>query len=513
MKNYAVKFRHIVPAFLVIAWGTTLITLLFRWLFTIRYELLPIKEDLFNIWIPLLLPWIPMTIWLRPKLRIVKFKKGDASMLLQIIAWMTMVVMMIASNSYIKTASGELTQLKTIDSLTATRSRYISIENIQLNKKSGSAHTEFSTSGKYNEHLDIDSYFVYPFQASTSDNEFRFWYGVKFEKQIGNRISPEEKEEKYQAFFKKAASDFESYPFSQPDYFEVLPLSDDREGFIKAIGELHLNSTVPPVIIEPREGLYSERNGNTLAWTFGSFGIGLAVFLFALTFPQYDESEHEKQRKHVKPESDDIIDMLKFLIPGETHYATSILIDLTILIFIIMVAAGVHIVSPNGAELLAWGANRRAETTGGEWWRLISSMFIHGGIMHLLLNIYGLVIAALFVEVIFGRVKYFILYFVSGICGSLASIYWYENTVSVGASGAIFGLYGALLGLLLTDAFPKEGRRTILLLIGPYVAINLLFGLTGGIDNAAHIGGLLSGAVAGIWLYLTKDKADVNREA
>ncbi len=132
-------------------------------------------------------------------------------------------------------------------------------------------------------------------------------------------------------------------------------------------------------------------------------------------------------------------------------------------------------------------------------------MFLHGGIMHLFLNIYGLVIAALFVEPIFGRTKYFMLYFISGICGSLASIYWYENTISVGASGAIFGLYGAILGLLLTNAF-EGGKKGILLFIGPYVGINLLFGLTGGIDNAAHIGGLISGAIFGIILYLSKNK-------
>ena len=121
--------------------------------------------------------------------------------------------------------------------------------------------------------------------------------------------------------------------------------------------------------------------------------------------------------------------------------------------------------------------------------------------MHLILNIYGLVLAAIFVEPILGRKKYAILYIVSGLCGSLASIWWYSNTVSVGASGAIFGLYGAILGLLLTDAFPKGGKKGMFIMIGIYVGINLLFGLTGGIDNAAHIGGLLSGGLLGIILY------------
>jgi rhomboid protease GluP len=174
---------------------------------------------------------------------------------------------------------------------------------------------------------------------------------------------------------------------------------------------------------------------------------------------------------------------------------------LNILVFLIMILSGIDIISPNGRELLEFGANRRLETTSGEWWRLLTSMFLHGGIMHLILNISGLVIAAIFVEPLLGRKNYFILYLLSGLLGSLASIWWYPNTISVGASGAIFGLYGAILGLLSTNAFPDGGKRGVFSMIGIYVGINLLWGLTGGIDNAAHIGGLLSGSIIGLILY------------
>ncbi|AHM63195.1 hypothetical protein D770_24750 [Flammeovirgaceae bacterium 311] len=514
MKHYSTKFKHIVPTFLLIAFGTTAVTLLFRWVFTINSEILPIKEDVFNIWLPIILPWIPMLIWLRPKVRIVKFKKGgDAPMLLQFIAWGTMVAMLIVSNGYLKTATGKLAELHSIDELVEQDSRYIKFGHIELERQFGSAHTEFRASGKYNQYLNFDTYFVYPFKVSNPDSKFKYWYGVKFDEQISNKISPEEKEKKYQFFFEKAVKDFESYKFSEPNFFEILPHSDDRDGFKNAITQLGIYSDVEPVIIEPREGLYSERNGNKLAWIFGSFGIGFSLFLFALIFPQYHAAEHRRQLKGLKPKSDELVDMLKFLVPRDGHFATSIILDLNILVFLVMVFSGIHIISPNGSELLEWGANRRSETIGGDWWRLVSSMFLHGGIMHLFLNVYGLVIAAIFVEPIFGRINYFIIYFASGICGSLASIYWYENTVSVGASGAIFGLYGAILGLLLTNAVPKDGKKLIFMLMGPYVGINLLFGLTGGIDNAAHIGGLVSGALLALILYLTKNTDNSSQPA
>jgi rhomboid protease GluP len=136
-------------------------------------------------------------------------------------------------------------------------------------------------------------------------------------------------------------------------------------------------------------------------------------------------------------------------------------------------------------------------------------MFLHGGIMHLLCNIYGLVIAAICLEPLLGRVKYLLLYLLAGIGGSLASIGWYENTASVGASGAIFGLYGAVLALLLTNAFSKEDKKVLFFMIGIYVVVNLLWGVTGGIDNAAHIGGLFSGAVIGLLLYSVGPKKTV----
>ena len=122
--------------------------------------------------------------------------------------------------------------------------------------------------------------------------------------------------------------------------------------------------------------------------------------------------------------------------------------------------------------------------------------------MHLALNLYGFVIAAIFVEPIFGRFKFGAIYLLSGICASLSSIMWYDKTASVGASGAIFGIYGAILALTLTPAIPKGSKGGLLLFIGPYVVINLLSGLGSyGIDNAAHIGGLISGAILGLLLY------------
>jgi rhomboid protease GluP len=513
LETYILKLKHILPTFLAVTFGTVFGLAFFRWLLCIQFSLLDIKEEIWVLWLPLIFPWIPITFWLRQRFRILTVKKGDtdkARFFFQIISWGVMTAMLFVSQAYLTTATGKLKELSTISDIDKTeKARYYKLTDFVVSPYFGGSYTDFRTSGKYNQYLNFDVYFVTPILKDSTEiikNIPKYWYGVKFKEQISNKISNEEKEKKYQAFYNDCIEKMNKYEFHSLDHFERKPTSDDRQNFLKAI-EARTKQTADDnfIVLEPIKEKFEDRNGNKFAWIFGSFGIGIGVLLFSLIWPGYSETERKRFLSGKKPKQDDLVDMLNYLIPKGDHFATSIILDLNILVFLLMIFSGIHIISPNGIELLQWGANRRLETTGGEWWRLLTSMFLHGGIMHLFLNIYGLVIAAIFVEPLLGRKKYFILYFLSGLCGSLASIWWYPNTISVGASGAIFGLYGAILGLLLTNAFPKEGKKGIFMMIGIYVGINLLWGLTGGIDNAAHIGGLLSGAIIGIILYKLDD--------
>jgi rhomboid protease GluP len=508
LKTYITKLKHILPTFFVIALSTILGLLLFRWLFVIQFDIIDIKEEVWCLWLPMGLPWIPILIWLRPRFRILTFKKDNDNgrFFFQFLSAGTIIACLLVSQNYLTTATGQLKQLSTIKDIEKTeKSRYYKLENFAVAPYFGGSYTDFRQSGKYNQYLNFDIYFVTPILGDTSEkiNKIpKYWYGVNFKEQISNKISAEEKEKKYELFYNECIDEMTKYDFHSLDHFERKPTSDDRQNYLKAIESRIKHRTDDSfIVLEPIQEKFEKRNGNKFAWIFGSFGIGFCVLLFALIWPGYSESEKNRFLSGKKPKQDDLVDALNYLVPKGDHFATSIILDLNILVFLIMVFSGINFISPNGRELLEWGANRRLETTSGEWWRLLTSMFLHGGIMHLLLNISGLVIAAIFVEPLLGRKNYFILYFLSGLFGSLASIWWYPNTISVGASGAIFGLYGAILGLLSTNAFPDGGKRGVLIFIGIYVGINLLWGLTGGIDNAAHIGGLLSGALIGLVLY------------
>ncbi len=155
------------------------------------------------------------------------------------------------------------------------------------------------------------------------------------------------------------------------------------------------------------------------------------------------------------------------------------------------------------APYVRCGANNGGATTDGAWWRLLTSMFMHFGLLHLALNMWALFQAGRLVEKLFGRGLYAAVYLGSGLAGGFASILWNGDRLwSAGASGAIFGVYGALLGYLFHEqqALPRSVLQPMLKSTLGFAGYNLLYGaLHAGIDNAAHVGGFLGGLALG-WL-------------
>ena len=188
--------------------------------------------------------------------------------------------------------------------------------------------------------------------------------------------------------------------------------------------------------------------------------------------------------------------------PRPGYRVTPWLLNANLVVFLLMGLSGVHLLAPAGEALVAWGSNV-SSLTPQQPWRLLTSVFLHGGPAHLLLNMSALLLLGLMAESKAGHWRWLLIYLLSGIGGSLTSLWWHTQGVnSVGASGAIFGLYGLLLALLLTQrtALSRQERAGMLGLLLYFALSSLVGGLEGpaGTDNAAHIGGLLTGLVAGL---------------
>ena len=177
---------------------------------------------------------------------------------------------------------------------------------------------------------------------------------------------------------------------------------------------------------------------------------------------------------------------------------TYTIIAVNILVFMIMGLQGAGVFEANGLVHLRWGSNYGPLTASGDWWRLLTATFLHFGILHLALNMFALFFIGSYLESTLGKLRYISLYLCTAALASLASLCWHTIPVnSAGATGAVFGMYGAFLALLTTKLVAKKVSRFFLLSIFTFLVYNLVSGITRGIDLASHTGGFVSGLLIG----------------
>ena len=210
---------------------------------------------------------------------------------------------------------------------------------------------------------------------------------------------------------------------------------------------------------------------------------------------QIEQTAEEKEGSAQQAEAAEFDQRLTAATPERGPWVTLGCIGLNVLMFICLDAF-----TPSQAALLNWGANWGPLTTSGQWGRLLSCCFLHWNVPHLLGNMYALLMWGALAERLLGKGFYLGIYLACGLAGSLASLCWHPLVISAGASGAVFGVCGALLGYLARQRGQVPER-----VLGPlvrggvvFIAVNLFYGLShAGIDVAAHAGGLLSGLLFG----------------
>jgi membrane associated rhomboid family serine protease len=162
--------------------------------------------------------------------------------------------------------------------------------------------------------------------------------------------------------------------------------------------------------------------------------------------------------------------------------------------------------SAEGEALQAFLWLDKAGVAAGEYWRLWTVTLVHGDLLHLFFNMYALFLAGPVVERWYGSVLFVVFYLTCAAAGSVASFVFGGGNFSVGASGAIFGLFGILLAAGRVHHPVDRASRGLVQQLGVLILINIVFGLASGgtIDNAAHLGGLAAGLWLGAWLRPTK---------
>ncbi|MGL5892091.1 MAG: rhomboid family intramembrane serine protease [Bacteroidia bacterium] len=194
--------------------------------------------------------------------------------------------------------------------------------------------------------------------------------------------------------------------------------------------------------------------------------------------------------------------MMKYFIPKGNYFFTPLLIYINVAVWVIMVISGANVFNPDVETLVNWGANYPPYTFGGQPWRLFTCTFLHIGVVHLVMNMVAIFQIGMYLEALIGRWRFLTFYILTGIIASAVSSWWHtEPLVAAGASGSAFGIVGFLLALLTTRLLNSQFRQEFLSSMLLFVGYNLVYGLKGGVDNAAHIGGLVSGLILGYINY------------
>ncbi|MFN0161079.1 MAG: rhomboid family intramembrane serine protease [Burkholderiales bacterium] len=177
-----------------------------------------------------------------------------------------------------------------------------------------------------------------------------------------------------------------------------------------------------------------------------------------------------------------------------------ILVAANVAVYAAFAASGGGVMTADSQMLIRWGSNFGPYTADGQWWRLLSAVFLHGGLIHLAVNMLLLADVGRLCERLFGWRRFLLLYLLSGLAGSAASVWWIPQVNSVGASGALFGVLGAVFVYMLDKRNGIEPgiMKTHAASMAIFIAYGVINGLVSTkIDNAAHLGGLVAGAILG----------------
>ncbi|MGC2697346.1 MAG: rhomboid family intramembrane serine protease, partial [Candidatus Angelobacter sp.] len=182
---------------------------------------------------------------------------------------------------------------------------------------------------------------------------------------------------------------------------------------------------------------------------------------------------------------------------------TTALLAINLTVFVGMVATGAGFLNFDPQACLKWGGNYGPWTLDGDWWRLVTAGFVHGGLIHLAFNMWCLLSLGQLSERLFGRIQTLFIYLITGVGGALLSIAHNPRHLEVGASGAIFGIAGALLaGVKFGNLAISSGqKRSVVSSMVFFVGVNFVLGagiMGSNIDNFCHLGGFITGLLIGV---------------
>lgn len=380
--------------------------------------------------------------------------------------------------------------------------RYFSLEEVKLDTNSRRQHA--STHIRKHRRSSSQTLSIQYSVVERFQGQPHVWLGTKYVKSINNRLTQDQKRYLYNVFMDSCEQKYSRLEPGEALYFERPFNKGTLEGFHEAI-------VVPGYDFDPKKETvlvakfepFKPFGWQSLGWSFGFFVIGQIFIISSLAIRGVHTNVKSKLLAVAKSDARGRNEFLSLFDPRGSDPIMSVLLLINVGLYLIMIISGVNFFDPDPMDMLNWGGLRRYEVGLGQKWRFLTAPFLHAGILHLLNNMIALVLFAGLLEGVLGSWRFLLHYLLFGLFAGLTSIV-YHPSIAVGASGAIYGLMGMLAVFNAVGLFPNE-QKSNWYLLAIFGGIGLILGLQPGIDNAAHFGGLIAGALAGLFWVRGKE--------
>ncbi|MGP5214453.1 rhomboid family intramembrane serine protease [Psychrobacter immobilis] len=487
-ESIIIKLKQIFLPYLGLSILTILLFGALRWLLDIYLDILPLKEGYWDFGIPFLLSVLVVSIWMWPRYELLTLKwvKRSSSGYFFITMVLALVIPLVLSQNYLSKAAYEVIEVNSLNDIRHyPKQKYFRVNDFEPLKLESVSYIETQVvSGRYfDSTLHIDYYIATPFIAA--DN---IWLGSSYHTKYDNRADQSIKDSQYSAFINDSHHKYAANDLSTISYFKKLKSSNSRNAYLHTISTANRQSNLPPLILKPETGLLADSLDRDFVWGFGSFFIGMVLCLLLVLAAEFDSQEkkstqkHIQKRKHIQkqkpvkkraPVSDVSKSLVVWFKNNKERPATLVLILTCIGTFILTVFMGMDIIDPLSRQVNSVGGLTMDALQAGQYWRVVTALFVHAGIMHLVMSLGMLFATGYILEKVLGPIRFAIAFFICGIFANVLGVLYFDMDMA-GVWGATFGLFGIAIPLVAFKVFNKKYRE----LFGGTIAAILIITLT-----------------------------------
>lgn len=464
-----IKLKQVFFPYLGLSILTILLFGALRWLLDIYLDVLSLKEGYWNFGIPLLLSISVVSIWMWPRYELLTLKwvERSSSGYFFITMVLALVIPLVLSQNYLSKAAYEVIEVNSLNDIRHyPKQKYFRVNDFEPLKLESVSYIETQVvSGRYfDSTLHIDYYIATPFIAAEN-----IWLGSSYHTKYDNRADQSIKDSQYSAFINDSRHKYEAKDLSNISYFKKLKSSNSRNAYLHTISTANRQSNLPHLVLMPETGLLTDSLGRDFVWGFGSFFIGMVLCLLLVLAAEFDSQEKKDKRKRIPTKKQKqvkkrapVSDLSKSLVvwfrSNKERPATLVLILTCIGTFILTLFMGMDIIDPLSRQVNSVGGLTMDALKAGKYWRVVTSLFVHVGIMHLVMSLGMLFATGYILEKLLGPIRFTIAFFICGIFANVLGVLYFDMDMA-GVWGATFGLFGIAIPLVAFKIFNKKYRE------------------------------------------------------